>query len=56
MTDLPQVGDVEGGGAVDSLSPGLIAGIPHQPGVQFKARGLKPTLGCCYHLQEEGRQ
>lgn len=53
MTDLPQVRDVEGGGAVHSLSPCPVARIPHQPGVEFKARCLEPTLGCCDHLREE---
>ena len=56
IADLPQVRDMEGGGAVDSLSPGLVAWIPHQPGVELKAWWPKPVLGCRYDLQEEEGQ
>lgn len=50
---LPQVGDVERGGTVHALSPGLVAGKPDQPGVELKTRGLESSFGCCDHLQQE---
>lgn len=43
---------MKGRGAVHSLSPGLVAGIPNQPGVQLKTRGLESFLGCCDHLHD----
>ena len=42
---------MEGRGVVDSLSPSLVAGVPHQPRVQLKARCLEATLGCSDHLE-----
>lgn len=52
ITDLPQVTYVERGAPVNPFSPGLVARIPHKPGVQLKAWCLKPAPGCCYYLQE----
>lgn len=55
MSDLPQIADVEGGGAVQPGPPGLVAGKPHQPGVQFQTRRLEAPAGCRHHLEGRSR-
>lgn len=55
INDLPQIADVEGGGAVQPGPPGPVAGEPHQPGVQFQTRRLEATVGRRHHLEGRAR-
>ena len=52
-TDLPQVSRVERCEVTNATPPGIPAGVPHQPRVQFNAIRLKTTFGTFHHLKIE---